>query len=225
MYSRGERRAKILLWYPGTVLACAPREAPAGRCRRYPERHTAGTGSSAEASRHPETLSDILSMVLYLIRHGIAEDRSITGSDADRQLTQRGTLRTAMVAKGLKKLDISFDRIISSPYVRARQTAEIIGRITGHKDDILLDKRLVPHAQFEEVSDLVLENNDAQAMLLVGHEPSMGLIISGLCAGGHLMVDVKKASVTAVELTRFRPYVAGHLLWSITPKLFEGLSR
>ncbi len=164
-------------------------------------------------------------MVLYLIRHGIAEESSLTGSDADRQLTQRGTLRTAMVAKGLRKLDITFDRIISSPYVRARQTAEILGRINNYKEDILFDKRLLPHGQFEEVSDLIAENSDAGSLLLVGHEPSMGLIISGLCAHGHLLLEVKKAATTAVQINRFRPHAAGNLMWSLPPKVLEGLSR
>lgn len=164
-------------------------------------------------------------MLLYLMRHGIAEDPSILGSDADRQLTQRGTLRTAMVAKGLEKIGVEFDRIISSPYVRARQTAEIVGRITRFEDEIMLDARLVPHGRFSDVSDLILENDDAGSLLFVGHEPSMSGIISGLCAGGNLMIEVKKASVTAIEIMRLRPTAEGSLLWSLPPKVFERISR
>jgi len=164
-------------------------------------------------------------MLLYLMRHGIAEDRSILGSDAERQLTQRGTLRTAMVAKGLEKLGVKIDRIISSPYVRARQTAEIVGRITRHEEEIMLDERLVPQGRFHDVSDLIVENDDVERLMLVGHEPSMSEIISGLCAGGNLMIEVKKASVTAIEITRLRPQAEGTLLWSLPPKVFEGISR
>lgn len=164
-------------------------------------------------------------MILYLIRHGIAEDRSITGNDADRELTQNGTLRTAMVAKGLGKLDLEIDRIISSPYVRARQTAEIISRIIGYKEDIQFDQRLVPHARFQEVSDLIRENDDAASLLLTGHEPCIGEVVSGICAQGSLTIEVKKASVTAIAIDRLRPNVAGTLLWSLPPKVVEGLAK
>jgi phosphohistidine phosphatase len=167
----------------------------------------------------------IIDMILYLMRHGIAEDSSLLGSDADRKLTQRGTLRTAMVAKGLHRIGIRFDRIISSPYVRAKQTAEIMARITGYEGDIMFDDRLVPFARFEDVNDLIQENNDAESLLFTGHEPSMGLMISGLSADGQLSMEVKKASVTAVQIDRFRPRAAGSLLWSIPPKLFEAISK
>jgi len=163
-------------------------------------------------------------MFLYLMRHGIAEERSLTGSDADRELTQHGTLRTAMVAKGFHKLDLEINRIISSPYIRARQTAEIVGRIIGHKDEVQLDARLVPHGAFEEVSDLIGENDDANSILLVGHEPSIGLVISGICARGALTLDVRKASITAIQIDRFRPAASGALLWSIPPRIMEKLS-
>lgn len=164
-------------------------------------------------------------MILYLMRHGIAEDSSPLGSDADRRLTQRGTLRVAMVAKGLHRIGLQFDRIISSPYVRARQTAEIVARVAGYDHEILFDKRLVPFARFEDVSDMIQENSDAGSMLFAGHEPSMGLMISGLVAEDRLSIEVKKAAVTAVQIERFRPRAAGTLLWSIPPKLFEAISK
>jgi phosphohistidine phosphatase len=163
-------------------------------------------------------------MILYLMRHGIAEDVSPAGGDPERRLTQPGTLRTAMVAKGLDRLGLTFDRIVSSPYVRARQTAEIVARITKHRDEIHLDKRLVPFGTFEDVSDLLAEHGDVESLLLTGHEPNMGVVISGLTAEGRLDVEVKKASVTAIAMRRLRQPAAGALLWSMTPKLFERLT-
>lgn len=163
-------------------------------------------------------------MTLYLMRHGIAEDTPASGSDAERRLTQQGTLRTAMVAKGLARMGLSFDRIVSSPYVRARQTAEIVARITDHDEEILLDSRLVPMASFEDVSDLVAEHAGVGSLLFTGHEPNMGMVISGLTADGRLAIDVRKASVTAVELMQTRRPARGALLWSVTPKLLERLT-
>ncbi|MEO5930699.1 MAG: phosphohistidine phosphatase SixA [Candidatus Kapaibacterium sp.] len=163
-------------------------------------------------------------MLIYLMRHGIAEEISPRG-DAGRELTQQGTLRTAMVAKGLHKAGLTFDRIISSPYIRAKQTAEIVARITGHDHEIMFDQRLLPQGGYADVSDLIKENNDVASLLLAGHEPSMGGFISGICADGQLSLNVKKASVTAIELYRFSPSVAGSLLWMLPPGILEGISQ
>jgi phosphohistidine phosphatase len=168
--------------------------------------------------------SYLRNMILYLVRHGIAEDTSASGRDADRRLTQKGTLRTAMVAKAVHRLGVSFDRIVSSPYRRAWQTAEIFARITGHDHDIVSDERLVPFVRFEDVCDLVLEHSDVGTMLFAGHQPSMGEIISGLVADSRLEIDVKKASVTCVDIHRMRPRPAGTLLWSVPPRVFEPLA-
>ncbi len=163
-------------------------------------------------------------MILYLVRHGIAEESSSSGRDADRRLSTKGTLRTAMVAKGLRRLGVEFDRIASSPYTRARQTAEIFARITGHAEDILFDERLVPFAPYEDSAALIAENEDVRRLLLTGHQPSMGGIISGLVAESTLRVDVRKASVTCVDLQRLRPTPAGVLLWTLPPRVLERLS-
>jgi phosphohistidine phosphatase len=160
-------------------------------------------------------------MILYLMRHGIAEDSAPSGGDPERRLTQHGTLRTAMVAKGLKRLGLTFDRIVSSPYVRARQTAEIVARVTEHHGEILLDRRLVPFATVDDVADLVAEHDDVESLLFTGHEPNLGTVISGFTAEGRLDIEVKKASVTALDMRRVRKPAAGGLLWSMTPKLFE----
>lgn len=164
-------------------------------------------------------------MILYLMRHGIAEDWSPTGSDADRALTQQGTLRTALVAKALERLEVRFDRVVSSPYVRAMQTAEIVARTTEYTGDVLQDMRLAPHGTFPDFSALIAEHAGAEHVLITGHEPSMGRFISGLSADGNLMIEVKKASVTAIQILRLRPQAGGTLLWSIPPRLVEGIGR
>lgn len=162
-------------------------------------------------------------MLLYLMRHGIAEDRPLLESDADRKLTEKGTLRTAMVAKAMKQIGPALDRIISSPYVRAVETAEVMARILGYENDILTDQRLTPGGNYRGLSDLLAENDDAERILITGHEPSMSDFISGLCADGNLTIDVKKASITAVEIFRLRPRASGVLHWSIPPRIVEAM--
>lgn len=163
-------------------------------------------------------------MTLYLMRHGIAEDSAPSGGDPERRLTERGTLRTATVAKGLKRLGLEFDRIITSPFVRARQTAEIVARVTGYEGELLLDPRLVPFGTLEAFADLLAEHSDSRHLMLTGHEPNIGTVISGLVAESSLDIDVRKGSVTAIEVRRTRRPAAGTLLWTITPTLFERLT-
>lgn len=162
-------------------------------------------------------------MTLYLMRHGIAEDALLLQSDADRKLTEKGTLRTAMVAKAMKAFAPSIDRIISSPYIRAMETAEIIARILGLEPNILSDRRLTPGGSYQGFSELLKENDDAENILITGHEPSMGDFISGICADGKLMIDVKKASITAIEIYRLRPHAVGVLHWSLPPRIIEAM--
>lgn len=164
-------------------------------------------------------------MTLYMVRHGIAEDRHPTGADPDRRLTKRGAEKTALVARALKRMNVDADLIISSPYVRARQTAEILAEMLGYTDDIVDDRRLTPSGDYDGISAIVNEYLDAESILVTGHEPSMGTMISGLCAGGGLLIDVKKASVTAIEIMRLRPHALGALKWMLTPRIVEDMMR
>ena len=161
-------------------------------------------------------------MTLYLLRHGIAEDSS-PGGDTERQLTRQGTFQVAMIAKGLHKLGVSFDRVIASPYLRARETAEIIARITEFNGEIESDRRLVPDVTFNDVSSLIGECADDDSVLFTGHQPAMGRIVGALCAEGELDIEFRPATVRVIEVHGYRPLPRGTLLWSLTPKIFESL--
>jgi phosphohistidine phosphatase len=163
-------------------------------------------------------------MNLYLIRHGSAEDYA-TGGDAERRLTRQGTFQVAMIAKGLKKLGVTFNRIVASPLARARETAEIIARIVEFDGEIETDRRMLPETRYEDVSDLLGERGDAETVLLVGHQPSIGNITSGLCTGSQLDMEVETATIRAFDIHRMRPFARGTLLWTLTPKVVEALMR
>jgi phosphohistidine phosphatase len=162
-------------------------------------------------------------MTLYLLRHGIAEDYSPEG-DTGRRLTLQGTFQVAMIAKGLHKLGVHFDRIIASPLVRAQETAEIIGRITEFHGTIERDIRLQPEERFEIVSAMIAECSDISSILFVGHQPAMGRIVGGLCAGGELDIDVPPAALRVVSVHSLRPHARGTLLWSLSPSVVEALT-
>ena len=110
---------------------------------------------------------------------------------------------------GRVPIELAVDRIVSSPYVRARQTAEIVARVTGYDGEIHEDRRLIPYASFDDVSDLIAEHADAGHVLFTGHEPNLGIVLSGLVAEGRLDIEVKKASVHAVSRPLPTNYILG----------------
>lgn len=155
------------------------------------------------------------------MRHGIAEDNSPTGKDADRALTKEGIERVHLIGQALQS--IRLDAIVSSPFKRAHQTAEIVAEETGFKKPLAFDSRIVPSGSFYEFSELVREMGEsaASSVLFVGHEPSMSSFASGLCADHTLRMDFKKGAVCCVELANVRS-MRGVLQWYAPPRLLIG---
>ena len=159
-------------------------------------------------------------MEIYFFRHGIASDRNDPAypSDQDRPLTEEGIRKTREAAQGLKRLDIAFDNILTSPWLRARQTAEIVAKVLG------MENRLENLPELEgdrTVDDLLaaLGDNRASRLLLVGHEPLLGDTIGHLvCPDGNMRVDLKKSGAAAVEIDGLPPRNPGALLWLVTSK-------
>lgn len=164
-------------------------------------------------------------MILYLMRHGIAEEFKLGSPDAGRALTQRGTLRTAMVARALDRLELRFDTIITSPYRRARQTAEIVARTTGFEGELVEDNRLTPSVRPEETVGIITELGVVEHVLFTGHEPNMSGTISHLVADGALSIDLRKASVAAIQIDRMTADPRGTLLWYLTPRVIEAIGQ
>lgn len=160
-------------------------------------------------------------MLIYLMRHGIANPAEPGTSDSQRPLSEQGTLQTALVAKGLLQLGIRLDRIIASPLLRAQQTAEIVARILELTDPVLTDARLAPYGSFGTISQLIQEHRDAQRLMLVGHQPAIGEALSGLCGRGDLVAEMGTATVAAVAADGFRPQVRGTLEWLIPARVLE----
>lgn len=160
-------------------------------------------------------------MLLYLMRHGIADPATAILRDAERPLSEQGTLQTALVAKGLLRLGVRVDRVIASPLLRAQQTAEIVARIVELPEPVLTDMRLAPYGSYNSISELINEHRDAQRLMLVGHQPAIGESLSGLCGRGELMVEMGTAAVAAVVAEAFRPHVRGALEWLIPARVLE----
>jgi phosphohistidine phosphatase len=155
-------------------------------------------------------------MRVYFLRHGIAADReSWQGNDFDRPLTDEGRKRLDREAKRLAQFDLGLQAIVSSPLLRAKATAEIVAERLGMSGNLATDERLGPDFDVKRFTQIVREHADANAILLVGHEPNMSETIGDIVGGAK--IDLKKGGFACVDISSGA--TAGELLWLIPPKV------
>jgi phosphohistidine phosphatase len=156
-------------------------------------------------------------MRLYLLRHAEAVDHA--ASDHDRQLTPRGISRTQAAAGVMARLGLRPAHIYSSPRVRARQTAEIVGQALG----VAVEIRDEVNFSFsvEAVHSLIQGLDDAAEVMFVGHEPSMSAVLNGLTGAAVVM---KKGGLARVDVYTPIAPLHGQLVWLIAPKVFDMLA-
>ena len=165
-------------------------------------------------------------MNLFLLRHGIAVEPGSPGarSDAERHLSPEGKKKMRKIASGMKALDLSFDLILSSPYARARETAEIVAREFG----VVLE--FTPRLEVGGdpaalVAEVAARSTDLADLLLVGHEPQLSRLISHLLSGDPgLSVTMKKGGLCKLDVPRLRYARSATLEWLLTPSQLAHLS-
>ncbi len=154
-------------------------------------------------------------MKLFFLRHGLAGDRSEwKGDDAERPLTSEGKDKIKRTAATLDELDLGLDVIITSPLVRARQTAEIVAQKLDCR--LVEDKRLASGFNVDKLHAILLDHSSAETIMLVGHEPDFSVTISAVTGGGHIVC--KKGGLALVELPNARSR-RGELVWLLPPKM------
>ncbi len=105
---------------------------------------------------------------------------------------------------------------MTSPLLRARQTAESVAGELGMEKDLRIDDRLDPGFEGRRLLEMLQEHAGCDALMIVGHEPSMSTVLSGLIGGGS--IDLKKGGLACVELTD-RSLARGTLQWLVSPKI------
>lgn len=152
-------------------------------------------------------------MKLYLLRHGVAVERDETRlADAERPLTNKGIRKLEQSLPLLKRL-MQPDLVVSSPLVRARQTAAIAAQ--AWELEVQLSTLLAPGCDTEQILEAVQRHVHALEILLVGHEPDLSACIAGLTGGSR--VEMKKGAIAAIDLPLLEAG-AGTLLWLLPPK-------
>lgn len=158
-------------------------------------------------------------MELYLFRHGIAEDGRAGSSDSERQLTDEGRKKAAEVAKVARKSGVEPSLIMTSPYIRARQTARIAAEEMEYQGQIVAIESLVPNGSPEAVWADIRDYSDAESVLLAGHEPLMSRLVAFFLNAPSLKVEMKKAAMVRIDVETSRANPHGVLRWMIVPKL------
>jgi len=151
-------------------------------------------------------------LLVVFIRHGKAEPASKGKSDEERELTSEGIRSIEHLSK---VLPVKPKRIYTSPLKRALQTAEILRKHLG--GEIIVTEALSPKkASIESIKDLEIADND----ILVGHSPSIEVIISKLIGGG--LVKLKAGGAAGIELEKPEEG-SGVLVFLLQPFLYESL--
>jgi phosphohistidine phosphatase len=162
-------------------------------------------------------------MQLYIVRHGIAIDREDPKCppDPERYLTEEGVEKTKQVAKGVAALAASADLLLSSPYVRATQTAEIFAAALDYaKPKIRRTDLLLPGADPSHLFRELAKDKQSSSVFLFGHAPQLDDIIATAVGSKRHITSLKKAGVALIELKRISPPI-GVLAWVATPKILR----
>ena len=162
-------------------------------------------------------------MEIYIVRHGIAIDREDPKCppDPERYLTEEGVERTKRVAAGVAALSTAPDLLLSSPYVRAMQTAEIFAAALDYpKLKIRRSDLLLPGAEPTLFFRELAKDKQTSTLFIFGHAPQLDDVISTALGLKHHITSLKKAGVALIELKRVSP-PSGQLLWLATPKLLR----
>lgn len=166
-------------------------------------------------------------MDIIFLRHGVAVDREDwDGAESDRPLTEDGTERTKLSCRGLHKVEPRPNILLSSPLVRARQTAEIA------KEELALDAKmeltddLSPEAAPDRLLARLAKFEQDSVILCVGHEPHISTTVSVMTARKPVVsFEIKKAGACCVRYSAQPRPGAGTLLWLIPAKVLRALGE
>jgi phosphohistidine phosphatase len=162
-------------------------------------------------------------MELYILRHGKAEKNMPDGgSDADRQLTDRGIKDVKKIARWLRSSGIRFDAIGTSPLVRAAATAEIIATDLQNPHRPRIWKSLEPGGDLDRLKQDILASGPGGLVLIVGHEPMLSSLIGDLISGpGNAQVLLRKGGLAVIgEIGDSEP-LEGRLYLLIDPGMIK----
>ena len=154
---------------------------------------------------------------LYILRHGIAQERSLEITDSIRSLTNEGHLKATRVVRKLKALGFQADQIFTRPYTRALETAEIALK-QGLGKKLKITKSLEPLGDPFSIFEILSNRN-----LFVGHEPALSYLITTLIQSQSNAIFLKKAGFAHLRWHKdsINPVGSTQLICLIKPSLLK----
>jgi phosphohistidine phosphatase len=160
---------------------------------------------------------------LYLVRHGVAEQRGDAWpDDSKRPLTAQGTMRFRKAARRLAGFGVSIDVVLTSPLVRARQTADILA--SAFDAHVVTSEALAPGGSHQAILAELEKQSKRSSLALVGHEPDIGQLAARLCGARHAL-EFKKGAICRIDVETLPPGNPGALRWFIPPRMLRALGR
>lgn len=169
-------------------------------------------------------------MNLYIVRHAIAETREEAASEAEdsqRPLTDQGRKKFRKIARGLQDMGIEIDLILTSPYVRAADTADILRKkLHLGKDQLVIEQDLAPGGDAKRLMESLREKHaDMANIALVGHEPGLSRLISTLISGDPTVpITLKKGGVCCLATDKLEYGRCATLEWLMAPMQMENIA-
>ena len=167
-------------------------------------------------------------MNLYLIRHAIAveEGTSEYKEDSQRPLTDKGRKKMRQIARGLCAMGVEFDLILSSPYIRAAETAEVLADVFKIKKDVIFSDNLMPMGDPDLLITELSGKYGMDSVALVGHEPFLTALIGLLVSeSGQVDLTLKKGGVCRLFADDLRSTRKATMDWLLTPGVLVEISE
>jgi phosphohistidine phosphatase len=164
-------------------------------------------------------------MLVYLLRHAIAVERGTAAyPNDDRPLTEQGKEKMSKAAKGMAKLIPSIDLILSSPMIRAHDTAKIAARALRAENKLEMCTELAPGGPLKNLMIHLAKYRSLQSIMLVGHQPDLGYVAGVLLGSEGATVEFKKGSLCCIEIATLSSRSKGKILWHLQPKQLRSIS-
>lgn len=158
-------------------------------------------------------------MQIHLLRHGRAEEAVAGASDSVRKLTAGGRAEVQQVFTRAKMAGVVPSLILSSPLLRAYESAEIAAKVLGYTGTIVRTDALVPISAPRRVWDEIRSRRTESQILLAGHEPLLGQLVAFLLGGAALQMVVRPATLVRIDVDHFGAEPHGILHWVLPPEL------
>jgi len=161
-------------------------------------------------------------MELYVLRHAIAlsADEAGVSQDSERPLSEEGIDKMKKIALAMKRIGVEVDLVLSSPYLRAKDTATLAHERMGKESRLEFTNALASGQDAKHIlAELKQRFQKTRSIMIVGHEPDLSLLIGRITSLGRLRLEMKKAGLAKIEITELAPELKGNLEWLLTPRV------